>query len=69
MYNLQKERNSILSAFIKMGFIGVVSFFNVCKNLDAALSVYDLRAFYDGSIVEQKTVSRLQEILEVLRYE
>tara|TARA_B100000809_G_C15121558_1_gene524487 strand:- start:1990 stop:2199 length:210 start_codon:yes stop_codon:yes gene_type:complete len=69
MYSPQLERNRIICNFNALGFFGKSAFFNVCKNLDVAFSGFELVAFYDGNIVKQKTINRLNEILEVLKNE
>jgi hypothetical protein len=67
--NIQLQRNIIITEFKSLGFLGMTSFYNVCKSLDATLNGFELIAFYFGHKVDQKIINRLYEIIESLKYE
>lgn len=66
---IRKERNTILHGFRKMGFMGVVPFYNVCKNVDVTLNGFQLLEFYKGTRLHQDLITPLHTILETVRYE
>ena len=64
------ERNKIIGAFRKFGFMGVKSFYNVCKSVDVSLNSFDLVEFYfHGNKASIKMITKLQAVVKVLKYE
>lgn len=66
---LSKKRCAIIRGFLQLGFGGIHAFYNVCKSIDATLNGFKLIKFYEGQIDDEVLVTKLEAILEVLKYE
>lgn len=55
--------------FLRLGFRGRTAFYNACKSIDVTLNGFQLIEFYEGKKVPNKLISRLESILETLKYE
>ena len=66
---LNKKRCAIIGGFLQLGFGGIHAFYNVCKSVDVTLNGFKLIAFYKGYLRDEILTSRLEDILETVRYE
>ena len=66
---LYKKRCAILKGFLQLGFGGICSFYNVCKSVDATLNGFKLIQFYKGELEDEVLVTKLESILEAIKYE
>jgi hypothetical protein len=66
---LNNQRCTIISEFLQLGFGGISAFYNVCKSLDVTLSGLLLIQFYKGQSYDAKFLSKIEAILEILKYE
>ena len=66
---LNKKRCAIIRGFLQLGFGGIYSFYNVCKSVDATLNGFKLLKFYKGQLEDDVLATKLESILEAIKYE
>jgi hypothetical protein len=64
-----KRRCAIVTEFLRLGFGGICSFYNVCKSIDATLNGFKLIEFYEDRLVDDVFVTKLESVIEILKYE
>lgn len=67
---LVDQRNSILSDFRKLGFVGSTAFYNICKSKNPTLNSYALVCFWKGGFCFSRTFTNaVRGIVDSLQYE
>lgn len=64
-----QKRAVIIGGFTHLGFTCRTAFYNVCKSLDSTLNGFELINFYNGEVVSETLVNRLEAVLEMLKNE
>lgn len=67
--SLIEKRLNIIINFKRLGFVGRVAFYNVCKSIDTTLSDFDIVDFYDYGNATVEFTNKMESIVNTLRYE
>jgi hypothetical protein len=60
---------AVVREFQKLGFWGRSAFLNVCRSIDETLDGFDLIILYDEYIADDVLLTKLEMILERLKFE
>lgn len=67
--SLIQRRAIVFQEFEQLGFGGIQAFRNVCLSVDGTLSFWELTWFFYWLKCEESTVSKIENVLEILKHE
>ncbi len=63
------KRATLIGGFFRLGFTSRTAFYNVCRSIGCALTCFEILNFYEGKNVSDSVVSKIEDVLEVLKNE